>query len=336
MEALIGAALDQTSDFEVVDKPLAEAFLLVAEQTGIAISIAPGTLALLPEGAGTRMTARMRNVPLREGMDQLLEPLGLRYRIAGDGLRVEAGHALRRIGRRATWDELEAVRWLGEELQPSDAEQLDKLRRALEFKVGSSPDSQRAFTMLIEAMPKVGGETIAESLDAACGGLAWAWYPSSEKIVVLPATEHMKRVLRLAVTLTANHRALSEVLLDLAAQTGVTLRFDPDAIGSLPRETQRDFTVRLANVPLEQALEVISGTTGLAFKIETDAVRFFNPRQATVTERVAAVLVIPGRGEIPLYERDLPEDVRESLRALIERLAKAIPPPGDSETSGDD
>ena len=107
----------------------------------------------------------------------------------------------------------------------------------------------------------------------------------------------------------------------------MTFHFEPGAIASVPHETRRDFSVLLVDATVEQALEVICGATGLSFSVERDGVRFSNPQRPTGSDRPAAILLVPGRGEIVIYEKDLPPDVKEMLDALISRLIKAVPPP---------
>ncbi len=319
MAALVEEALDQTNDFEVVDKPLSAAFLLVAEQTGVAIHVSAATLALLPDGPGTRMTARMKDNPLRDGIDQLLKPLGMCYRVAGDGLHVEPSAPLRRIGRRATWNELKTLQRLAVEQWSPNAK--SALPAVFKFSVGS-PDPQ---ARLLEAMSEAGAGSVAKTLDDACRMLGWAWYPSGDGIVISSLAEQMGRDMRSPVTLTAKHRPLSEILADLATQSGVAFRFESNAIGSLSRQAQHDCSVRFENLPLEQALEILRAETGLTFRIDGDAVVFDNPHRAKRDDPVAAILVIPGRGEIPIHERDLTPEVKALLDTLVEQLIRAAP-----------
>ncbi|MEE9294160.1 MAG: hypothetical protein V3W34_04225 [Phycisphaerae bacterium] len=326
MESLIHQALDQVVHFEVVDKPLPEAFLTVAEQTGVAISISPESLKLLPHGANTRMTARMKNIPLRDGIERLVKPLGMRYRVAGDGLVVEPAPALRRIGRRATWDELETLQWLGSLEWSAGEEGWGALRDRLHFQV----DHDAPAEALLQSLNRAGAGPASEVLSRACEAVGWTWYPSGKRIVVIERGRQIQRELSRPITLRAQHQRLSDVLAELAQKAHMTFHFEPGAVASVPHETRRDFSVLLVDASVEQALEVICGATGLSFAVGRDGVRFSNPQRPTSSDRPVAILMIPGRGEILIYEKDLPPDVKEALETLIDRLIKAVPPPEDS------
>lgn len=321
--------LDGTVNFEVVDKPLPEAFVMVAEQTGVAITITPQTLRLLPDGADTRMTARMKNIPLRDGIDRLLKPLAMRHRFVNGRITVEPSESLRRIGRRATWDELDLLAWLaGEPWDPADADLFGKLRAALRFEWGEESVGEKPpIDVLHEVLSGAQPGTIEEALTEACAALKWTWAPRGRRIVIGPAHPQAKTHERpVRVTLRAEKRALADVLTELARQSGKTFHFEPGAIGSLPRNVREEFSVIFVDVPLEQALEIIAGASGLEFSMAGDRVVFSSPRAATRTDRPAAILQIPGRGEIPIYDDDLPPETRKALHDLIDRLIDAVPP----------
>ena len=328
MESLIHQAMDQLVNFEVVDKPLPEAFLMVAEQTGVGISISPESLKLLPHGASTRMTARMKNIPLRDGIDRLVRPLGMTYRVVEDGLVVEPTAALRRVGRRATWDELETLQWLTSLEWSGSPENAEALLARLQFHVKHDTPGES----LVKAMQRSGTGLTSDLLSSACRAAGWAWYPSGRNLVVVDRRRQIDRELSRPITLRVQHQPLADVLAELAGKAHMTFRFEPGAIALLPRETRQNFSVLLVDATVEQALEVICGATGLSFSIGEDGVQFSNSQPAKSADQPVAIIVIPGRGEFPIHEEDLTPELKKSIDDLIINLVKsAKSPPGRVE-----
>lgn len=323
MESLIEQALDQVVDFEVTNLPLPEAFESIAGETGVSMSIAPGALGLLPYGGDTTMTARMHGVRLREGIDKLLQPLGMRYRVTGDHVEVLPSDALLRIGRRATWSELQTLEWLAT-LEWTNADgDVRKLRERLRFQVDGDEPEQ----MLLAAMRRAGAGSADDVLTNACLSLDWTWYPWGKQIAVVEQAAQVRRDIQRTVTIRAEHRPLAEVLADLTSQSGVKIRFEPGALRSLPNETRRDFSLLLVGATVEQALDVIVGATGLDYRIEADGVVMYNatvrgeglraPKKTAAprtNDPIVGHVVIPaGDGgaeyRFPVRESDLPPDV---------------------------
>ncbi len=332
LESLVHQALDQKITLEVKDKPLSSAFLKVAEQTGVSVTIKPSVLALLPYGADTRMNARIVDTPLRVGIERLLTPLGLTYRVEGGGLEVIPTEPLRRIVGRATWDELETIAWLRRTEFTGDDVQKEELSRRLRFEdYNKLPEP---LLRLFQAMQDSGAGTLDEVLTAALGE-GRPWYPSGKRIVVTGVLQQSQRELKRRVTLTASHKPLFDILTDLSNQAGIRIIYGPDALVSLPIRAQKDFSIVLKNATVEQALEEIKAATGLTYQLYVGGVIINrgSRRKAESRERVGAVLVIPGRGEIPIYESDMSPETRKALDELIDRLMRAIP--DESEESPD-
>ena len=320
MASLIEQALDQVVDFEVADQPLPEAFETIAGETGVAMSIAPGALGLLPYGGDTTMTARMHGVRLREGIDKLLRPLGMRYRVAGDHVDVVPSDALMRIGRRATWSELQTLEWLATLEWTNADDDVRKLRERLHFHV-ESDEPERA---LLAAIRRAGAGSADDVLTNGCQSLQWTWYPWGKQIAIVAQVEQVHRDIQRTVTIRAEHRPLAEVLADLTKQSGVKIRFEPGALRSLPEETRRDFSLLLVGASVEQALNVIVGATGLNYRLDTDGVLMSGgttgPREPKkgaaprTDDPIVGYVVIPAGDSgdeysFPIRESDLPPDV---------------------------
>lgn len=337
MDSLIEQALDQVVNFEIVDKSLPEAFVIVADESGVPISIDPAVLKLLPYGPDTRVQeARMHNIPLRQGLGRLLSPLGLRCRVAKDRVQVEPVAALRRIGRRATWNELATLQWLAGLEWKNTSQQIDGLRERLQFQVDDPAPSGALF----DAMAQAGAGSGGEVLNIACQSRGWTWYPWGKHIAVISTDEQVYRALQKPITVRAEHQPLAEVLMEIARRSGVPISFQPGVIGSLPVETQRDFSLLLVDTPAEQGLEVIAGVTGLDFRPEGNGIEIYSARTAPaqVPGRSASVsdadpiigrVTMPGpdgtfQYEFLIRESDLPPEVKEARRKLIDEAVKAM------------
>jgi hypothetical protein len=319
IEGLMNEALDQHVDISVQDKPLSEAFMIVAEQTGVAMVIAPSTVNLIPYGANTILTAEMKDIPLRVGMDRLLLPIGMRHRVVGMNLEIYPSDALRRIGRRATWDELKTIYWLDSTKYSGEAAALEAIEKRI--RVDGLPRS-KVVEPLLKAMRESQSGTLAEVLSGACRSMGLAWRAEGAGIVVLPGDEQIRRDLDRPVTLRAKHRPLAEVLDELGRQSGVRLAVDAEAMGRLDSTVRDDFSMLLRNSPLVVALDAVTSATGLRYELAADGVRFVAPEgDRSVTP--AVIIVLPGRGELRLFTEDLPDGFMETLVGLFDQLAES-------------
>jgi hypothetical protein len=335
MAALIEQALDQVVDFEIEDKTLPEALEIVAEKWGTPIRIGPDALQLLPYGPATRIQgARMSNVPLRRGLKELLDPLGMKFEVTEDQLQIVPRGAVWRIGRRATWDELATVQWLADLEWTGDAEQVEALRSRLQFRV----DHDRPAEVLFEAIQRVGAGRGDEVLSLACESQGWTWFPWGRNVAVVSAEEQVYRELQRPITIRARRQPLAEVLAEVARQARVPIRFEPGVIASLPREVQRDFSLLLVDTPAEQGLEVIEGVTGLGFRASEGGIEIYRAQSAPVvpgvlstdeSDPVVGRVVVPSPDGMFEYEflirqSDLPPEVQHIRREMIEDVVEAI------------
>ena len=122
----------------------------------------------------------------------------------------------------------------------------------------------------------VGAGTASEVLEHACLQHGWVWTPNGNVIAVLTRTRQMERQLDRRVSLRYTQVNLKDALMDLAAQAGVLLRFDPGVLASLPPQTAERFSLCMENTTIRQAFEIIAGETGLMYFIEADGLRISN------------------------------------------------------------
>ena len=159
---LIEQALDEPTQITLENIPLGDAIRAVSQQTGIKIVMPPDVMELVPHGAGTMVREiKIANIPLRQGLIELLQPLGMTFSVHGDHIAVTAKTALRCLGRAATWDELDTLGELAA-MQPGiDEDALSRLRTRVQFQVGE-PKGWERLTAVIRGVGAGPGDEAAE------------------------------------------------------------------------------------------------------------------------------------------------------------------------------
>ena len=333
-EILIIQALEQETRLDVSDVPIRQAIQQLADNTGIPIEIEPGTVDLLPYGSQTILSAKIEGRPLRESLTALLRPIGLTFRAEKRKVLIGPTRPLRRIVRRATWEELAALEML--HTRPWSRELFDSLR--FQFQDARAGDFEANRETLLRLAGAVGAGSAAEVLEHACDQYGWAWYPSAKHIAVLTKTKQVERQLETRVSLRYVQTSLGDALLDLAHRAGVLLQMDPGALSMLPPQTAERFSLSIDNATVRQALEVVAGQTGLGYFIEPDGIRLATHTLAAPTTDSGAVSAdaalralkanpIVGQITVPnpdgssfaffIRENDLPPEVSEMRKAKI-------------------
>jgi hypothetical protein len=268
MEVLIIQALDQPTDLKVQDVPIRQALDQLAANTGIPIRLTSGCVSFLPYGSQTKLTATIEKRPLRESLTALLRPLGLEFVAGPKEVTVQPTPPLVRMGRRATWEELATLEKLLS--QPMTPELFGTLRFQFQDTGGEAVSNHER---LGKAIGGVGEGVAARVLDHACERCGWTWYPEGQVVAILSKIKYVKQQVDRRVTVRYVQASLTGALTDLANRAGVLLRFDPGVLNSLPAQTTERFSLSMENATVWQALEVVSGETGLMPVIEADGVR---------------------------------------------------------------
>ena len=269
LDIAINQVLDGPISLDLKNVTLREAIDKVSQLTSIPIEIEKNTPGYLPYGTRTRLNATIKNGKLRDSLTALLRPLGLRFNVDSGRLIIRPQVVLLRICRRASWDELGLL----ESLQANawSPEFASKLKFQFQSMNG---DDQANLRRLREVAAQVSEGTAARVLEAVCEKYGWSWYPSGDKVVILPRTSQIERQLDRFVTFDYDGWNLKEVLLDLIAKRGdVLLKLDPGVLTTIPPQTVQNFKLSLSNATIRQGLEFIAGETGLSYIIEQDGVR---------------------------------------------------------------
>lgn len=270
--------LDTPVTFEVRDKPIGEVFAKLSRESNVRFIVQPDTLAALPYGEQTRMDLRVPNVTLRKALPQILHPHGLTWKTQGDAVLIVPTDALYRINRRATFDEILLLGTLFTRTvtqAPADVPTVDILRTVTnapaltlvlpdELLGEASELARRRAAQVLPASP-------AEWLDMLCGE-TYTWYLTGDRITVLERSAQLRRQLQRRVSLRYQNTRLVTVLLDLANVARTKLSLSPGALAMLPADVRSDFTLMMEDATIAQALEVISGATGLEFSLGSEGI----------------------------------------------------------------
>ncbi len=345
--------LDKPVKLTVTDKPIGEVFDKLGRVSQVDFKISPDTLEFLPYGSETRLNITIPDVTLRSALSQVLSPQGLNWEVNGDQILILPSEPLYRMCRRATYDEMEL---LGKILS-TPVEALDEnksvvgtLRQALDDKqlkvifpaAINKSLLAAAFTQACEALPC----PAANWLDLMSRPVDLTWYIDGNSVIFIDRKAQVKRQLSRVVSLRYQNARLSNVLLDLGRKGRVKVSMVPGVMQTLPKRVRSDFTLIMADASIAQALEVISGATGLEFPtddegflVKTSLFLELNKDQSAqqaqpTTQRQRSRFMLKTvlqKGEnqtIDLYitPEYLPEDLRNAIEAertrIIEELSK--------------
>jgi hypothetical protein len=271
-------ALDKPIDaFTLENVTISEVFRKLSEKTGVKFVVDDQTMACLPYGDQTRLDVRMKNATIRKDLSRVLAPEALQWTIENDLVRIMPGEALARMCRRASYDELAALGKLHlEKITPAaGSSTIELLRKATDdkeldpaFQI-TSGDKAAALAQADRALPCTG----AEWLDRLCQQGPWTWYLWGDQIIILDRKAQVARQLQQQVSLRYQNEKLITVLLDLARKGRVRLEMEPGVLNYVPSEIRTNMDLVMADATIDQALQVISGATGLEFVKTEDGVR---------------------------------------------------------------
>ena len=338
--------LDKSVNVTITDQPIREVFERLEDATGAKFTIDADTFERLPYGEQTRLRVTLKNITLRNALSPMLAPQALQWAVDGNTVRISPSEALYRMCRRATYEELQLLGRLNSgkldaptggdaEKRKAVLEQLQKLTEAPELNIDllvkdlnmgpfvkDEDKINAAFARGYHALPG----TPAAFLDALSGS-DMTWYLNGQSIVVLPRKDQVERQLQQHVTLKYQNEKLSDVLLDLARKARVQLTIEPGVMQLLPAEQRSNFSITMSDATIAQALEVISGSTGLKFTHTETGLGVEAGRLGTATTGPAQRPRSPwmlqmdldiGEGKtvrVMMRAEELPDDLREAIEA---------------------
>jgi hypothetical protein len=332
--ALINQQLDKQTTLELGGN-LPDVMAQVTKLTGVPIDTAPDVWAILPWGRETTVTAKIANQTLRGALDAMTRKLGLVYVLKDESIELQPHPALRRLGRKSTISELDALNLLGSTQASLTAEKVDlktlldtvdqrlsaaKGDFAVQNRTGTSgnPVAQNAPV----AVPR--NATLLDALETMTTQTPATWYPWGKTIVVLPKQDQTRRQLQKELTLRHDGTDVAQVLTELSTACGIPFRYEPGTFQELAPQSRQ---IRLVlNASVLDALEAICGLTGLGYQVKDDEVYVWNTAStaARPRDKTLAILQTDTGLQVLITESQCPPDVREYIEKLKERQYDAL------------
>lgn len=331
-QGIVMRALDESVNLTIADSPIQDALAQITAKTGLKVTLDADALALLPHGEQTRLKLTAKNVTLREALTAMLAPMSLEWRVEDSQVVVTPSHPLIRITRRPTFTEVRILSQLaggklvaGQPVQTQLRQITGVEELGLVWQSISEPDRDKALASAEARLPATG----ADYLNALCQGQGWTWYVWGTDVVILPQELQASRQLMKRVSLRYRNQPLLTVLLELADKAHLKLIMDPGVLNALPAPTRDSFTLVIDST-IAQALQAISGATGLEFKPDKMGIHVVaspalaTAPQATTRPRASVFIMvtIPGpSGEtlfVPIRPDDLPTELVQEMDKTIQ------------------
>jgi hypothetical protein len=275
--ALINKELDTQQNLQL-DTTLPDAMQQIGTQTGVRLEADPSVWELLPWGEQTSIKANIKNRTLRQGLEAITQKLALEFSLGDESVQLHPIPALKRLGRRATVDELEVLDLMTANPinLPSERPTFSQIVSAVNDRLAAlkSPfviDNRVAQTVTDQKIAVAKNATIAEALEDAVQQADTAWYPWGKTIVIIGKEEQVRNQLTKTLSARYNNVDVGQVLLELFQRAGVDFSVDPGAYQKVPAQ-YRSVSLLLDNASVQQGLDSISGYTGLAFDISDKGV----------------------------------------------------------------
>jgi hypothetical protein len=341
--ALINEALDKLVKLDL-DTTLPIAMRAIGEQTGVTIEAAPAVWDLLPWGEQTQIKAKIEGQTLREALDAITRKLGLRFALKEHVVQLQPMPALMRVGRRSTVSELQALDLLastpmelgtdkpmvGQLLEAVDAklQSIDEQRKtqhlqpygfAIENRAGAAARSDQQIFVPRNA-------TMMDALESLVQETRATWYPWGKSIVIVPKEDQVRTQLAKTITIRFNGVDVQQVLAELSQRAGVDFSMEPGAIQRIAPEF-RTVRLNLVDAPIKQALDSLTGFTGLAYAVREDGVYIWNPSSTATTparDPTVGLIQLDNGMQVLVKESQVPPDMTEYLRMKTQKKLDEI------------
>lgn len=343
--ALINAALDKQVNLEFpTNTPLPKVMEAITRDTGVPLKASDDLYELLPWGEQTGLSVKSQNQTLREALNVITPRLGMTYVLTDQAIELQPMPALKRLGKRATVEELEVLDLLSRTPAgiSGDRVPVSKVLEAVDKKL---EELKSPFAVENRALDRVPGSTpvtiarnatLLEALEAIPQYTGATWSPWGKTLVVVAKEDHVRNQLARTITVRYNDAELVTVLDELSKRAGVPFTTDAGALQQVSPEYR---TVKLVfdNVPIRQALDNISAITGLAYTIDGNGVHLAMPSatadasKAAARDPVLAIVKLENGMELLLPTSQVPEDVREYIKSKVDQTVAALRKQMDAE-----
>lgn len=351
--ALINEQLDKVVKLDI-NATLPRAMQAIGDQTGVRIIADPIVWDLLPWGQDTNIQAKIENQTLRQGLTAITRKLGLTFELTDEAVQVQPMPALRRLGRRASLQELEALDYLSitpanPGNQPLTPEQALALidQRLVDAKSPFAIENRAGIFAPGEAGTGTAGTfarnaTLMDVLETLSQRTNATWYPWGKSIVILPKIELTRSLLNKTISVRYDGVDVQQVLLELSQRAGVPFSIEPGAITKIAPEAH-NIRLILDNTSISQALDTIGGFTGLGYRADANRVYIWyslpTPQSAAASrDPVEAILHLDNGVDVLLKHSEIPDDLRayiqhrtqkqfDALRTMMKEENFTPPPP---------
>ena len=326
--ALINEALDQPVVLKL-NTVLPKAVTTIADRTGVKVEVHPSVWDLLPWGEQTNIDVTFDKQTLRAGLEAVATRLGLTMVVKPQGVELRPMPALRRLGRRATDKEIDALYLLA--ITPldnlpagaKDKVTVDQVVEAVDAKLQQiRPELAVEFRGRDQVKPEQAvfvarNATMADALEALSRETAATWYPWGRSIVVLPREMQVRNnQLGRPIDLRFDGVDISQVLVELEQASGVPFEIEAGAIQRIAPESRR-VTLILNPATVQQAMEAISGFTGLDYVVKGEGLYIWNQSAgvgaSSSTDPAIGLIQLDNGVEVMLRRSHLPPDVQQYI-----------------------
>jgi hypothetical protein len=281
--ALINKQLDTLQDLKL-NTTLADAMQQIGNQTGVRLEADPAVWELLPWGEQTTINATIKNRTLRQGLAAITQKLALEFVLADETVQVRPMPALRRLGHRATVDELAVLDLMSSTPLQLDHPTFGQIVKSVNEKLAAlkSPfaiDDRAGDGVQDQKINVASNTTMADLMEDLCQQTDAAWYPWGKTIFIVTKEEQIRSQLNKTISARYNGVDVSQVLLELSQRAGVDLIIDPGAYQKVADQS-RSIHLMLENASVQLAFETIEGCTGLVFDVTDKGVHWSYPADA--------------------------------------------------------
>ncbi len=258
--------LDSPFSLRLHKTPLSAVFADIAHKAGISLEVENSVYAALPYGATTRVSATFRNASLRSAIAEILSPLGLRDATSGSHLVIMPSPALARIGRRATWNELQLLQAIRRtQLSTFTGNWTADLRRTLGRSKLTVQIASNNTARAAQAAAKVRAElptTIAQALDTYASATHQLWFVRRDSVAMMSQHDWLQRQLQRPIVIHFSNVPLETVVTRLGQLSGIRFKPDPGLYLAVPA-----VSVDSSNGTVQQTLDVLSGAARIAYTV---------------------------------------------------------------------
>jgi hypothetical protein len=296
--ALINKQLDTLQDLKL-DTTLPDAMQQIGTQTGVRLEADPDVWELLPWGEQTSIKANIQNETLRQALTAITQKLALDMVLTDEAVELKPVPPLRRLGRRATVDELGVLDLMSHTPLTLDHPTFSQAVAAVDQKLSSlkapfAVDDRAADAVMDQKVNLPRNTSMADVLENLCQQTDTAWYPWGKTIVIVSRQEQVRSQLNKTISARYNGVDVSQVLLELSQRADVDLIVDPGAYQKVPAQF-RSIQLMLDDASVQAALESISGYTGLEFDVTDKGVHVTYPADPAAGAGAGATTRAAGR-----------------------------------------